>query len=158
VNQDQNAIGAALGRMVNGCAVLGVQQDGTRNGLLVSWFQQAAFEPPMLTASLKAGRPALALIGASQRFALSILPETAGAVIDHFSKEFSTSDDAFAGLNAANTDWGPTLKDAIATLGCEMVQRVEAGDHIVLLAKVVAGEGDASASPLVHLRQSGFSY
>lgn len=112
----------------------------------------------MLTISLKAGRPALALIGASQRFALSILPDTAGGVLDHFSKEFSTSDDAFAGLNATDTDWGPTLKDAIATLGCEMVQRIEAGDHLVLLAKVVAGEGDASASPLIHFRQSGFSY
>jgi flavin reductase (DIM6/NTAB) family NADH-FMN oxidoreductase RutF len=155
---DSENIGAALGRVVSGCSILTASWKGRTTGVLVSWVQQASFDPPMVSVCLKAGRPAVDFVNGSKRFLINVLGENPSAHFRHFGKGFGPDEDAFAGLGTEPTDFGPLLPDCVAHLGCKLVDHVKAGDHILCLGEIEAAGGDADEKPYVHTRRSGLSY
>jgi len=157
LSSERDSIGSAIGRIPSGCCILTVTNDGRSTGVLVSWVQQAAFDPPTISVCLKRGRPAGPLIDAAGRFLLNIIPEDAKPMFRHFGRGFSPEEDAFAGLSVVQTEFGPLLGDCIAHLGCKVVNQIAVGDHDLYVAEVVAARG-ADASPYVHLRKNGLSY
>jgi flavin reductase (DIM6/NTAB) family NADH-FMN oxidoreductase RutF len=126
--------------------------------MLVSWVQQAAFDPPSVTVAIKHGRPAGPMIDGSKRFTLNVIGEDPSAMFKHFGKGFAPEDDAFKGLKIEPTEFGPLLLDCIAQLGCEVTQKVNVGDHDLSVAIVAAGRGTPGAKPYLHTRKSGLSY
>jgi len=97
LNADREAIGAALGRIPSGCSVLTVESGGRSTGLLVSWVQQASFDPPCITVCIKRGRAAQELLELSNRFLLNVVGEDRTPMFRQFAKGFSLDEDAFAG-------------------------------------------------------------
>jgi len=158
MNAESHHVGAAIGRMPSGCAILTSQNEGTTSGVLVSWIQQACFEPPSITVAIKAGRPIQSLLEGSKRFVLNMIGENPTAMFKHFGKGFSLEEDAFAGLSMESTSYGPVLTDAIAHMGCVISDHISVGDHMVYVAKVEVGDGDVVAKPYVHLRKDGLKY
>jgi len=158
VNSDRASIGAAVGRIPSGCSILTVEHAGRATGVLVSWVQQASFEPLCLSVCLKAGRPAAELIADSGKFLLNVLGDDPKPMFRHFGRGFTLEEDAFAGLEAERTPFGPLLKACIAHLGCAVTQKINAGDHDLYVASVVEGDVLEGATPYVHLRSSGLSY
>jgi len=158
VDTTKDIIGTALGRIPSGCAILTVAHREQRTGMLVSWVQQAAFEPPCVTVCVRDGRPALRLIEGAGQFLLNVMGEDPTALFKHFGKGFSLEEDAFAGLTTEDTEFGPKLLGCIAHLACKTRDAVQAGDHRVYVAEVVAAEADASTKPYVHTRKSGMNY
>ncbi len=156
--QEQSSIAAAIARIPSGCSILTAEHDGRATGTLVSWVQQAAFEPPAITVCLKRGRAVGELIDASGRFTLNVIGEDPSKMFKHFGKGFSLDEDAFAGLQTEPTPYGPRLSDAIAHLGCRVMQKVAAGDHDLYVAQVATGTAAKGKGPYVHIRKSGLSY
>jgi len=155
---DREGIGSALGKVASGCSILTVQHAGRETGVLVSWVQQASFDPPAISVCLKRGRPAADLIHGAQRFLLNILSDPPTAMFRHFARGFSLDEDAFAGLVTERDDFGRVIRESAAWLGCQVAQVVPVGDHDLYVAEVLAGRTAAERSPYVHLRRSGFSY
>lgn len=155
---DRQAIGTAVGRIPSGCSILSVEHDGRRSGMLVSWVQQAAFEPLVVTVALKRGRPVGELVAGAGKFVLNVIGDEPAAMFRHFGKGFAPDQDAFAGLRLETSEFGPVLADCIAHLGCRVMQSVAVGDHDLIVAEVVAGAAQAGSKPHVHLRSSGHSY
>ena len=158
LTQDQEQIGAAMGRIPSGCAILTAAHAGQATGMLASWYQQAAFEPPTVTAAVKQGRPIAALIAESGGFVLNLIGENPTALFKHFGKGFSLEQDAFEGLSISSCEFGPVLADAIAVLGCRVTGCHRLGDHDLLVGQVAAARGQDGIKPYVHLRTSGLSY
>lgn len=159
LNRERNAIGAAMGRIPSGCAILTVHHAGQSTGVLVSWVQQASFEPPSISIALRKGRPAVELVERSGRFLLNIISANHTPMFRHFGRGFGLSDDAFAGLKTTPTEYGVRLDDCIAHLGCKVSQKVSVGDHDLYVAIVeCAIPAAAGETPYVHLRGSGFTY
>lgn len=158
MNSDRSAIGEALGRIPSGCAILTVQHANRATGVLVSWIQQASFEPPSISVCLKSGRPAMELIDAAGKFLLNLVGEEAKAMFRHFGRGFSLEDDAFTGIETHPSAFGPRLPDCIAHLACAVQQKIGVGDHDLYIASVVGGATQEGAKPYVHLRNSGLSY
>ena len=53
----------------------------------------------------------------------------------------------------------PVLPGALAHLECRVVGRCPAGDHDLLIARVIGGKvHHADARPMVHIRKSGGHY
>lgn len=154
----EDAIGAALGRIPSGCGILAVRHQREATGVLVSWFQQASFDPPVISVAVKKGRYVEKLLEESHQFVLNLIGEDPTALFKHFGKGFEPDEDAFVGLNPQETPFGPMLPSAIAGLGCEVADTMEAGDHRLYLGRVKAALGDAGKQPYVHLRRSGLSY
>lgn len=155
---DTDTVGAAIGRIPSGCSVLTVEHAGRSTGVLVSWVQQAAFDPPSITVCLKKGRAANELLTASERFLLNIIGEDASAMFKHFSKGVSPDKDAFAGLPVRSTEYGPLIESCIAHLGCQLSQVVSVGDHDLYVGEVAAAGVVDGAKPYTHLRKTGLSY
>jgi len=158
MNESKESLGAAVAKIPSGCSILTVDDDGQRTGVLVSWVQQASFDPLRITVCVKHGRPVGGLIDAAKRFLINVVGEDAGALFQHFGKGFSLEEDAFAGIEFEESLYGPLLADGIAHLGCGVVQRIDAGDHDIYLADVKAARAGEASKPYVHLRKTGFSY
>lgn len=155
---DREILGEAMGRIPSGCSILTAVHGGKSNGVLVSWVQQASFEPLMLTVCVKEERPAAALINDSGKFLLNVIGTDPSAMFKHFGSGYSLDEDAFAGLVTRDTEYGPALADAIACLGCRVEGKASAGDHDIYIAEVVAACADRTQDPYVHIRKSGLTY
>jgi flavin reductase (DIM6/NTAB) family NADH-FMN oxidoreductase RutF len=151
-------VGRALGRIPSGCAIVTARGGEKRTGMLASWIQQAAFEPPMISVAIKKGRPITAMIDASGEFVVNVLGESPTAMFKHFGKGFDLEQDAFAGLDAREVACGVEIVDQIARLSVRVKGECEAGDHVVYVAEVVEASAGETKPPHVHVRKSGFSY
>jgi flavin reductase (DIM6/NTAB) family NADH-FMN oxidoreductase RutF len=52
----------------------------------------------------------------------------------------------------------PVLSEALAYLECRVTGRFPAGDHDLVLGRVVGGRLLDEGHPMVHIRKSGFHY
>ncbi len=154
---ERTAIGEALGRLPSGCSILTVAYEGQSTGVLVSWVQQASFEPPMVSFCLKRGRYVAELLDAAGVFLLNQIGEEPAALFRQFGRGFGRGDNAFQGLEIEPTSFGPLIPGCVGYLGGRVVQRIETGDHDLYVGEVIAGHGE-TGNPHVHLRKSGFSY
>lgn len=155
---DRDTIGAAIGRIPGGCSILTATDGEHATGVLVSWVQQASFEPLAITVCLKRGRSVNELVDGSGRFVLNVIGEDVGPMLKHFGKGFTPEEDAFAGLAVRATDFGPIIESCVAFLGCRVIERMSVGDHEVYAAEVMAANVVVEAKPFVHLRASGLTY
>ena len=158
MREDFDTIGVAVGRIPSGCSILTAKHNGTSTGLLVSWVQQAAFEPLSLTVCLKQGRPAAELVDGSEQFLLNVIGEDSAAMLKHFGRGFSLEEDAFHGLSVRETEFGPLIESCIAHLGCRVSRKVPVGDHDLYVAEVIAAGVVEDARAYTHRRKTGLSY
>jgi 3-hydroxy-9,10-secoandrosta-1,3,5(10)-triene-9,17-dione monooxygenase reductase component len=74
---------------------------------------------------------------------------------EEMTRRFSAKGaDRFAGVDYINRPTGPALSDAVAWIECRVQDEHDAGDHTVVIARVVAIEASAKAEvePLVFFR------
>lgn len=158
MNTDLDSIGVALARIPSGCSILTAQHGERASGMLVSWVQQASFEPPCISVCLKRGRPIQTLVDEADCFVLNVIGDDPTRLFKHFGKGFALDQDAFAGVETTPSEFGPVIKECIAHLGCRVTQRVAAGDHDLYIAEVAAATAKPGAQPYVHIRKNGLSY
>jgi flavin reductase (DIM6/NTAB) family NADH-FMN oxidoreductase RutF len=156
---DSESLAAALGRIPSGLFILTARHGDHETGMLASWVQQCSFEPPQVTIALKKGRDVLDWLTDGASFVLNVLPEGAKSLIGHFGKGFELGQPAFEGLKVARERGvAPVLLAAHAYLVCRVVSRVEAGDHMLLIGRVLAGAVLNPGHPTVHVRKNGLKY
>jgi len=156
----------ALGRISGGLYVLTARQEENgvqRSGAMVaSWVSQASFKPPGLTVAVAKDRAIEALMQMGDRFVLNVLRQGNHRVLlRHFLRRFPPGADRFAGVNLLEgvAAGGPVLSEALAYLGCRVVQRMEGPDHWIIYAQVEQGNvADSQASTAVHHRKVGNHY
>jgi len=157
-------VAAALGRVPSGLFVVAWREHGNDRVMLASWVMQAGFDPPMLTVVVAPARGLLAAVEAGIPFVVNVLAENQRSLLSRFGKPIADGDDPFAGLAVIRAACGAAaLADAAAWLECSPVARATAGDtvpgdHVVVLARVMAAGAGPDVPPLVHLRKNGLRY
>lgn len=155
----KEGIGKSLGRIPSGIGILTTQAGGEKAAMLASWFQQASFEPPLLSVAVRSGRPLGDLIKKSKKFALNLLHTGQKNMLAHFGKGFEPGQDPFVGIELDGSLAGlPVLKEALCFLECELQEVHAAGDHELYIGKIVNGGMEEEGQPMVHLRRNGFNY
>ncbi|MFV0444013.1 MAG: flavin reductase family protein [Planctomycetaceae bacterium] len=158
-----NDLAAVLGRTPSGLFILTAQgPDGSQTGMLASWVQQAAFNPPAVTVAIKKGRYLHEWLTSHPEVVLNLVGETQKKFLGHFGRGFEPHEPAFDGLNIRQSASGLTvLADALGWLEGKVTARIETGDHVVYLVQLTgAGVGSLleSEPPYVHIRKNGFNY
>jgi flavorubredoxin/flavin reductase (DIM6/NTAB) family NADH-FMN oxidoreductase RutF len=152
----------ALGRLSGGLYVVTARQEERASAMVASWVSQASFEPPGLTVAVAKDRAIEALMQVGDRFVLNVLREdNHQGLLRHFLKRFPPGADRFAGVATLDgvAAGGPVLGDALAYLGCRVLQRMEGPDHWIIYAEVEQGNvADTEASTAVHHRKVGNHY
>jgi flavin reductase (DIM6/NTAB) family NADH-FMN oxidoreductase RutF len=152
-------LAAALGRIPSGLFVLTVRHRGQESGMLTSWVQQCSFDPPQVSVALRKGRDVLDWLADGASFVLNVLPEGAKGLVSHFGKGFEPGQPAFEGVKVSRErEPAPVLLDAHAYLACRVVGRHDAGDHVLVIARVQAGAVLHEGKPTVHVRKNGLKY
>ncbi len=155
----------ALGRVVGPLSVVtAVKGEGpTRlsGAMVASWVSQASFSPPGVTIAVAKDRAIEALLHVGDAFALNVLADgRESGPMRQFLQPFPPGADRFAGLELETSPGGqPLLPEALAWLEGRVSQRMECGDHWLLLAEVTQGGLlDGEGSTAVHQRRSGANY
>ena len=153
-------IGRAIGRIASGVFIVTAERDGLRDGLLASWINQAAFEPPMLTVAIMKDRPFLDFLGIDKRFTVNVLSKENMDVFKNFARPFEPGLDRFEGIElVANGNAGPVIAKSIAFLDCITRTSIDAGDHVLIVGEILdGGLLKSDADPMIHLRKNGFQY
>jgi flavin reductase (DIM6/NTAB) family NADH-FMN oxidoreductase RutF len=156
---DDESLVAALGRIPSGLFVLTARQGESETGMLASWAQQCSFEPPQVSVAIRKGRYILDWLMDEATFVLNIIPEGGKALIAHFGKGFAPHEAAFEGLAVRrNGENPPVILASHAYLECRVTTRVDAGDHVLVIGRVVAGAVLTPGEPIVHVRKNGLRY
>ena len=152
----------ALGRLSGGLYVVTARQEERASAMVASWVSQASFEPPGITVAVAKDRAIEALMQVGDRFVLNILREdNHQGLLRHFLKRFPPGADRFAGVSTLDgvAEGGPVLGDALAFLGCRVLQRMEGPDHWIIYAEVEQGNvADSQATTAIHHRKVGNHY
>lgn len=148
-----------LGRIPSGIYILTVRHGEAETGMLASWVMQAGFDPPMVSVAVKQGRYVADWLAAGAAFALNVVAESDKQLLKHFGRGFELGQPAFEGLAMSRTPGGmPILDAALGYLECVPTANVASGDHLIYLARVVAGQLAREDRPMVHVRKSGLNY
>ena len=158
IPQDEQ-LGAAIGAIPSGLFIVTSQQNGKTATMLASWVQQSGFTPPSATIIVAKGRPIESFLTIGSPVVVNIAEKGQGKIIGHFAKGFAPDIDPFGGIETAIAPSGqPYLTDAIAYLDATVVGSLDAGDHIVILANIIAGERLREGESAIHTRKNGFKY
>ncbi|GBO53842.1 flavoprotein [Pseudanabaena sp. lw0831] len=157
-SQDEQ-LGAAIGAIPSGLFIVTSQQNGKTATMLASWIQQSGFAPPSVTIIVAKGRPIESFLTVGSPVVINIAEKGQGKIIGHFAKGFAPDIDPFDGIETATAPSGqPYLTDAIAYLDATVVGSLDAGDHTVILANIIAGERLREGESAIHTRKNGFKY
>jgi 3-hydroxy-9,10-secoandrosta-1,3,5(10)-triene-9,17-dione monooxygenase reductase component len=155
----RESLGRALGMIPSGIFVVTAARDAVRSAYVGSWIQQAAFEPPAITIAMNKQRPLLSLLEPGRGLGVNILGRRQAPLYACFEKGFALEEDPFSGVATQTVVTGvPLLCEAFAYLDCRVRMLVDAGDHMVVLAEVLAGGVQQSGEPMTYTRRSGFTY
>jgi flavin reductase (DIM6/NTAB) family NADH-FMN oxidoreductase RutF len=147
---------ATMGHLASGVTIITSVLDGEDIGMTATAFCSVSLEPPLVLLAVgDQARMYDALLDGGT-WAVSILPASARDIAARFAVPGRPSDR----LLLADLPWrrGPAtghvlLDGAIAVLECRTEQRVPAGDHAVIIGRVVSVHThDPGAAPLVHFR------
>ncbi len=152
-------IGQGLGRIPSGVAILTTQDGNQPGAMLASWFQQASFEPPMISVAVKKGRPMAEMLQVSKKFVLNVLHTGQKDMLVHFGKGFEPGENPFQGIKIETQKSGiPVIKHCLCFLECTVRHQYDAGDHQIFLGEVMNSGVEEEGQPMVHVRRNGFNY
>ncbi|RKU01275.1 flavin reductase [Burkholderia sp. Nafp2/4-1b] len=140
----------ALGAFVTGVTVVTtIQPDGSPRGFTANSFTSVSLDPPLILVCIAKTASSHAVFSATRRFAVSVLADNQADVSGVFA---SKAQDKFAQVPwRTRTTGAPVIQDAAASFDCVTHDVVDAGDHIILIGRVVDFE-QTSASPLGYCR------
>ena len=126
----------------------------------VSWVSQASFEPPLIMVGVKVDSGIHALVQETGCFTLNVLGADQKDVAAAFFRPSTVENGEINGQPfAPGPETGaPLLLNLPAWIEARVTDRVERGDHTVVVAEVInAGVRDAGAKALT-MSSTGWSY
>lgn len=142
----------AMSTFASGVTVIGLRDlEGRFRGITVSAFSSVSMTPPMVLVCIARSSACNAELGSGVYFGVSILSEHQ----EHLARHFARSSGSKFGdipFRFGRTSV-PLIDGACTQLECVVRQRVEAGDHIVVLGEVIAADV-TDAPPLVYAQRN----
>ena len=154
--KNKKQVGKALGRIASGLFVVTAKCEDKEDAVLASWVNQCAFDPPAVTIALATLRQARLLVEGAGAFIVNVLPKDDMALLKYFSRP---PEDIFKGvMTRKGLEDIRILIGAVAYLECEVVQSMQAGDHVLYVGEIVGGKILKGEDPYIHVRDNGFNY
>lgn len=151
----------AVGRISGGLYIITAKKGDVSSAMLASWVTQASFKPLGFSIAVAKDRAIESLMQVGDRFVLNVLEESNyQPLMKHFLKRFAPGADRFEGIKTQPAENGaPILGDALAYMECEVISRMDCGDHWAVYSTVYAGRVSKPESlTAVHHRKVGNHY
>lgn len=144
---DSKRFRQAMGQFATGITVVSAEnkKTGAIRGVTVNAFMSLSLDPCLVTISLRKNATMTDHLSEADQFGISILAEEQ----QDYSMIFSNQKQADQPVDFDFIDETPVLPGALVQLVCEKESEVEAGDHIIYIAKVNQIETRAG-EPLIY--------
>jgi 4-hydroxyphenylacetate 3-hydroxylase, reductase component len=157
---DSRAFRDALGCFPTGVAVVTAapmaesgrveKQTGTHFGITVNSFTAVSLDPPLLLWCLDRLSRRHEIFIRAERFTVSVLGTEHKPVSSRLARP---GEHALDGIALIETRSGPpALADSLAVFECATEKRIEAGDHTIILGRVLAFSRPSHSAPLIYFR------
>ncbi|MBT2467385.1 flavin reductase family protein [Streptomyces sp. ISL-66] len=155
---------AAMSRLAAGVCLITATEPPLRAGgragedvgMTATAFMSVSMDPPLVLVSLREGSRMDDLLAEQPLWSVSVLADHQVQVASRFSMKGRISDRLlFADMPVTRGEisGAPILTDALATLECRTENRVEAGDHTLVIGRVLgASQPSPDSPPLTYFR------
>lgn len=124
-----------LGSFMTGVTVVaGAADNGERYALTANSFTSVSLDPPLVLVCLGKSSGSLAALRNARSFSINILADSQRDLASAFASRGPAKSEALAGLVGSDP---PYLAAGLATLCCRPEQFIEAGDHVILIGRVL---------------------
>lgn len=138
----------ALGNFATGVIVVTAQDDdGNKVGMTANSFTSVSLDPPLILWCVDKRANSYSVFHQAQYFAVNVL----AADQIHISNNFARyKEDRFSGVpHQEGIGKSLLIDDVSAQFECELIEEIDAGDHIILLGKVLSFK-DFGRAPLLY--------
>ncbi|MDQ8697163.1 flavin reductase family protein [Hyphomicrobium sp. LHD-15] len=143
-------IAALFQRLTHGVYVIGVGEGEQRNAFTAAWVMQVSFAPLLLALSINTRHSSYRLLKEQRAFSVNVLGKDRLDLAAHFGQSATVDKLRSQSWTAGHTGV-PLLRDAIAWFECTLEDERPAGDHALVLGKVIDGKLlDPGAEPLAY--------
>ncbi|MFD6414551.1 flavin reductase family protein [Nocardia asteroides] len=158
---------AAMSRLASGVVLVTAQEPpldaddplapgGEDVGMTATAFMSVSLDPPLVLVSLRTGSRMDDLLDEQPLWGVSVLSESQRHIAGRFAMKGRISDRLlFADIPyvRGGATGAPLAGGALATLECRTEQRVPAGDHVLVIGRVLtAALPSADGGPLTYFR------
>ena len=135
---DSNTFRRLCGRFPTGVVVITARDGGEQPvGMTANSFTSVSLDPPLVSVSIDHAAELHSLLVAAPRFALNVLKGDQAAMSVRFA---GPSGERFTGVGYRLSHRGnPLIDGVLAVLECERHTAFDAGDHTILLGRVLEG-------------------
>ena len=162
---NEERIKRSVHQMPYGMYIIGTARDGEPNGMIADWVMQVSFDPRLVAVAFENNAYSLGSVRNNKSFTVNLLPEAGMELAARFlqprdgGKIAGRSPEAAAQIHEkmldvpyrGATNRCPILADALSWLECEAEQFVPAGDHTLVIGRVLDGGVEQTAEPLTSL-------
>jgi flavin reductase (DIM6/NTAB) family NADH-FMN oxidoreductase RutF len=135
-------------QLTHGVYVIGVAHGEVCNAFTAAWMMQVSFNPLLLALSINTQHSSYGLLTCSRVFSVNVLSQDQLDLAAHFGRPAAEN-------KLATVQWcrkltgAPVLTGALAYFDCELSHSCPAGDHELVIGRVVDGAVlNADALPL----------
>jgi len=145
---DEDELRVALGRFPTGVALATADVGGAPHGLIVSSFTSVSLRPPLVAFCPSRDSLTWRRMRGAGAFAVNVLAARHAA----FAREAAAPGaDRFGGGDVPRGIGGaPLLPDALAIIECALEAEHAAGDHTIVVGRVLRLAVPCAGAPLVH--------
>src|SRR5680860_857934 len=147
-------VNALFQRLTQGVYVVGVAHGEVRNAFTAAWVMQVSFDPLLLALSINPHHSSYGLLKEGRAYSVNVLKKGQLELAAHYGRP--AGPDKLALMEWTTGRIGvPLLLESLAWFECQVVGEHPAGDHVLVLGKVIDGKLlDSKAEPMTY-RETG---
>ncbi|MBZ9810302.1 MULTISPECIES: flavin reductase [unclassified Mesorhizobium] len=135
-----------FGTFVTGITVVTTRdEDGSPRGMTANSFTSVSLEPPLLLVCIGKSASSFPAFNTAEGFAVNVLHDRQKEVASLFASKSLSKFETIAHTTVHTGS--PVLTDSLTWFDCTVHDRIEAGDHVILIGRVRAF-GTSPAAPL----------
>lgn len=149
-----DAIAALFRCLTQGVYVVGVADGQTRDAFTAACVMQVSYNPLLIALSINPSHFSYRLLKARGAFSVNVLKKGQLGLAEYYGR--SSQADKMASIEWTTTGSAlPLLREALAWFECQVVSEHPAGDHVLVLGKVIDGKLMDPKSEPMHYRETG---
>ncbi len=126
-----------------------------RRGITIGSFTSVALEPPLISFNVGQEGRMHGVLTTASHFAVHLISQQQTHLCEHFATPDRTSAEQFSTVRHRLDAYGvPILEDALVVLRCQRHGVFEAGDHSIILGRVIEIDEANDGEPVLYYNRS----
>jgi flavin reductase (DIM6/NTAB) family NADH-FMN oxidoreductase RutF len=147
---DRDTYRGLIGRFATGVTVVTTNVRGRLHGMTANAVCSLSLDPLQLLVCVDRESNCCQQMLLAEAFGVSILASDQEEISNLFARTTAPAEGSLQGVAYRfGTLGAPLIEDAIAHLECRLTERLDGGDHIIVIGDVVAGEQVRDTEPLL---------